>query len=545
MRLVQMDLAAQHPAFLLQFVECVDSRSGDVFDFELLTKEECAASGAKYISAGWSWQREYLDWILSEDLTITLKGRQLGVTWVWAGLALWYLLHRPGSDVLVYSITEKDAIEVVQRIWGMFESLPQHLRNGIEVLRPARGARPTTEIEIRHRDGRVSSITGMAATKAAGHGRSAALVIFDEGSRQEYAREIWKAVVPAAGDAGGKIGVVSTANGMSDERSGLGNFFHHLWVNSGKVDYPKLKKRFLGWWLHPARDDEWYKNISLKADDKAEQYPNDPEEAFLMSGRPYFDGETIKWYAKHAVRDPLYQAKFEVSPENPARGRLVKGEGLPLEVYKEPEDDRLYALAADVASGSGDDYSVGALIDLHTGEPCAEFRMKAGYDDFAEQLHFLGLWYNKARLAVEDQGGYGAAVIAYLREPIRGRRPYPKLYRHRKLNRPDHIEATKFGFPMDQATRPKVVNELRSWVDDKLFPFVTRGFLQEARTFVHREKKPSPAAADGANDDIVMAWGIALELFSLFGEHEHDRRKKTRKNAKAWKAKPSYPWQRT
>jgi hypothetical protein len=94
---------------------------------------------------------------------------------------------------------------------------------------------------------------------------------------------IWKAVVPASGDKGGKIGVISTAERHVDEKTGDGNFFHHLWSNAGKVDYPKLKKKFLGWWLHPDRDEEWYDNVGLD-DDKAEQYPNDPEEAFLMSG---------------------------------------------------------------------------------------------------------------------------------------------------------------------------------------------------------------------------------------------------------------------
>jgi hypothetical protein len=263
-----------------------------------------------------------------------------------------------------------------------------------------------------------------------------------------------------------------------------------------------------------------------------------------MSGRPFFDAQSLKWYGKHGLGEVLFTCKWTPLADNPARARLDKGdEALEIEVYEEPTKDGLYALTADVASGTGEDYSVGAMINLHTGAPVAELRMRAEYDDFAEQLHFLGLWYNTARIAVEDQGGYGAAVIAYLREPIKGRKPYPKLYRHRKLNRPDHQESSKFGFPMDAATRPKVVNEIRNWIDDRLLPWITPGLLAEARTFVHREKKPSPAAADGANDDIVMAWAIALEMFSLYGEHKHDRRKANRSNAKKFKAKPSYPWQ--
>src|SRR5512146_2789957 len=553
----QIELAREHPAYLLHQVECVDSRSGDIFRFELLDDEQCAEIGLeprgeffdypdRDTSIGekdWSWQRPYLDWIIENDQTITLKGRQLGVTWVWAGLALWYLLFRPGSDVLVYSIKEDDAIEVVNRIWDMWLSLPPHLKALAKVIKPTRGVRPSTRIELEHPDGRVSTVTGMPATEKAGHSRSAALVIFDEASRQDHARELWKAVIPASGDRGGKIGVVSTANGMSDGQ-GMGNFFHEIWIGAGYSDYPQLRSKFLGWWLHPERDAEWYDNLSLDAASKAEQYPNDEDDAFLMSGNPYFDMESLKWYAQHGLGTVLYKAQFETFPDNPAKARLLKGEGdgYVIDVYREPEKGHKYGLAVDNATGHGQDFSVGAVIDLSDGAPCAELHMKAGEDAVAEQVHYLGLWYNTARIAPEDQGGYGKTIIAYLRDGHKGRKPYPKIYRHRLEDRASRNEASMFGFPMNSKTRPKVVAELNTWIRDRLFPYVTRGFLSEARTFVRRDTGTSPRAADGCNDDRVMGWGIALELYSQFGEHEHDRRKATRTKLKKRTTKKLYPW---
>jgi len=568
-QLNELELASQHPAFLLHHVKCVDTRGGELFEFELLTEEECWRIGqeSRRTMRGWEetlsdedwvaqklgvledehrdwgWQRELLDWAWENEQTIMLKGRQLGVTWVSAGLALWYLLFRAGSDVLVYSVKEDDAVEVVQRIWSMFESLPEHLRNGVEVLKPARGKRPTTAIEVQHPNGMISSVIGMAATKAAGHGRVAALVIFDEASRQEYAREIWKAVIPATGDEGGKILIISTANGMSDEKSGEGNFFHHLWINSGGVDYPKLKTRFLGWWLHPKRTEEWYENVSLDENARAEQYPNNPEEAFLMSGSPYFDARSLQHYANN-VSKPLFNAEFRADLEDPSRAKLVKAEGLPIEVYQLPVVGRKYAIAADVATGSGLDYSVGAVIDLHTMEPVAEVRMKAEYERFAEQLHFLGVWYNVARMAPEKSGGYGDTVIAYLRDGHRGRKPYSKMYRHRPYDIPGRPEAAQLGFPMNAKTRTKVLTELKEVINSKLVESLPRHLLYEARTFVYRDTKPSPRASDGANDDAVFAWAIVFEMFSEFGEHEHDRRKKTRHKLLQEKRRSPYPWYR-
>ena len=488
----------------------------------------------------WRWQRPYLEWVLENDQTITLKGRQLGVTWVWSLLALWYLLFRPGADVLVYSIKEEDAEEVVNRIWDMWLSLPEHFTEGIKVLKPTRGTRPSTRIELEHPDGRVSTITGMPATKSAGHSRSAALVIFDEASRQEYARELWKAVIPATGDKGGKIGAVSTANGMSDGK-GLGNFFHDVWVGAGYASYPGVQKLFLGWWLHPDRDEVWYEHVPLDESSKAEQYPNDPDEAFLLSGSPYFDSAALRWYAQNVAK-PLFKCEFDVSPSNPTEARLRKSKEGPIEVYRLPEPGHKYAIGSDQATGSGADFSCAAVIDLSDGTPVAELHMKADYKAYTTQLHYLGLWFNKARIAPETQGGYGDTVIAYLRDGLDGRKPYPFLYNHSPYDKASAPITEKIGFPMNKVTRPKVVSELRIWVHDHLLPWVTPGFLSEARTFVNRDTAPSPRAADGCNDDRIIAWGIVLELYARYGEHEHDRKKKLREGLKQRSKTYTYPW---
>jgi hypothetical protein len=83
--------------------------------------------------------------------------------------------------------------------------------------------------------------------------------------------------------------------------------------------------------------------------------------------------------------------------------------------------------------------------------------MHGEYDVVREQLHFLGLWYNTARIAVENQGGYGDT-----RDRVPARRPRRAASPTRSSTgtevRPaDHIESAMFGFPMNVQTRPKVV----------------------------------------------------------------------------------------
>jgi hypothetical protein len=62
----------------------------------------------------------------------------------------------------------------------------------------------------------------------------------------------------------------------------------------------------------------------------------------------------------------------------------------------------------------------------------------------------------------------------------------------------------------------------------------------EARTFVYAETKPSPRAADGCNDDSVLAYAMACEVYREFGTHVDDRRKQ--KHEKRKQPKPAYPW---
>lgn len=528
-RLREVDLARTHPAFLLEHVECIDRKTGERFEFQLLEED-----------AAWYWQRALLDWLVESDWSIILKGRQLGVTWVAAGLALWQILCKPGSDVLCYSINEDEAAKLVGRIWDMFESLPDHLKMGVKVLRPARG-RPHVEIQLQHPDGRVSTVTGMASTEKAGRGRTAALIILDEFAFHQYAYSTWKSVIPAVAD-GGRVVVISTANGVSNDLTGGGNFFHHLWVQAGEGEYKTLGKRFLKWDLHPDRDEAWREALIMPADQKDEEYPNTPEDAFLLSGRPFFDRMALKDYST-MIREPRFRGFFDEELTTvPRRATFEKSDVGDIFVFELPNPDHDYVLFVDTATGRGTDFTVGAVLDLATGEPAAELHTKLDQDQAACQIHYLGRWYNDALIAVEMGGGYGETIIIELRHGRNGRPTYPRLYRHRLEDRPDQPESKVYGFPMTLKTRPQIVNGLERWIRERIFPYMLAGLHAEMTTFVHRESGTSPRAADGCNDDRVMAWGGAVELYRKYGHHpDRIRGRSKTKKTKRPPFKP-YPW---
>lgn len=561
---VEVALSEVHPCLLLRHVECVDNTTGDSFRFhfspEQLIKwattgvEQSRAQplplevarkilGQDYTETGWEWQGDVIDGWLRDDVSLILKARQLGITWCAAGVALWIMLYIPGMNVFVQSKTEADAADLVDHIWEMFLSLEDksHLRNGVQLETPAKiTTRPHTTIELVHRNGKKSKLVGMASTSGAGHGRTGGFAILDEFSRHAYARQAFKALIPAQGGSKrqtGKMVIISTANGISiDEESG--NYFHYLWANSRERG---IKSHFLPWDANPDRDEEWYQRVAMKLPpgDRAEQYPRTPEEAFLLTGSPFFDVESLVYYHKEALAVELMRGMFVPRHEDLSTARFERFDTGAVAVYHKPKPEGKYAMGVDVATGVGKDASCAYVIDLETMQLVAEIHSRElGAQEMAEQIHFLGKWYNWALVAVELGGGYGDTIIHPLRDGSRGRPPYRRLYRHRDTTNLKRPIADRLGFPITQRTRPQIIAQAEEAIRQRAIPEVPTELLGECRTFVHRQTRPSPAAAEGSHDDRVMAFALTLELYRKFGAKlPWDHRE----------VKPyyeQYPWQR-
>lgn len=515
----------EEPKYFLDQVSCIDAKTGEPFEFHCTDPE-----------SGWYWQGDLIDWLEENEKIIVLKARQLGVTWLFAGYGLWTALFKPGSRVLVFSVNELEASKVINRIWDMLQSLPKHLWNGAKVIKPAKGSRPYTEIQLEFPDGRVSAIIGLPSTKRAGQGETAAFVLLDEFSRQDYASETWKSVLPTMA-GGGRIAVVSTGNGVSNPVTGEGNFFHHLW---DKGEAYRVAKKFLAWDLHPDRDQKWYLEnaMSLPARDRAEQYPLNPHEAFILTGDLYFDQQALAYYTNDGLRQPKRVGRFYASVRGGSALFEVTDFG-PISIFTPPKKGRDYAIGADVSTGRAGDFSAAYVVDLTNMELVAELHGKLDADVLATQLHFLGRYYNTARIAIETGGGYGEAPIIFLRDGREGRPSYPKMYRHRQESRPDHAEHKPFGFPMNTKTRPLVLEHMEKCLRERSIPYLSDGLLSEISTFVNKDTNPSPRAQDGCNDDRVMACAITLEMYRQYGRHERRVRRQPSKRSETF-----YPWQR-
>ena len=68
-------------------------------------------------------------------------------------------------------------------------------------------------------------------------------------------KEEFKAILPTV-SGGGKIAIISTANGIGGE----GTNFYQLWHTADDIGFTK---KFLPWGAHPRRDNEWYRREAM------------------------------------------------------------------------------------------------------------------------------------------------------------------------------------------------------------------------------------------------------------------------------------------
>lgn len=537
LRLMRVKEAAKDdPKALIAEINAFDPTTLERFRFSMFTNDEDALwpYDDPRNDEGWLFQAAVVDWWMGSPhplhalleewspnfafdpwvrIFMILKARQLGITWLAMAVGLWYILFRPGARCVAYSYTEEEAKKLVTRAWLMFNSLPLSLRDHVEVLTPKRAEEPSEWIRVRDKEtGLISSIQALPATKKAGHGDTVTWGVMDEVSRQDYAKQIFTAILPAVARGQARLALISTANGVGNPETGEGNFFHILYVTRKERG---LGFAFLPWNAEPTRDDEWYRLYAMKLDEveRNQQYPLNENDAFMLSGALYFDREALQYYRETPIT-PKWTGQFAQAGIRKANFIKVR-DGI-IDVWESPRDAGKYAVAVDASTGRATDYTSADVIDLETGAIVAHMHAKIEAPRAAFQLFFLGKWYNNAKIAVERQGGYGESIILFLRDGSRGLPPYGNLYRHVKYGTGKKPISEEYGIPM-ASNRNALIEGLKDWIRLRQFPWLSTGHVDELGTFVYADALPSPRAQDGCNDDRVMSLAIAVEMFRQFG----------------------------
>lgn len=343
----------------------------------------------------WPAQEETIVAIENHQQTIILKARQLGISWIALGYALWLMLFRPASTILLFSRTEAEAKELLKRITGMYNRLQPWMR--------ARKVNVNKESLFLLSNG--SSARAFPTT--GGRSYTGSLVILDEADFFPDLAKSLAAIKPTI-DAGGQLILVSTVD-KDQPLSSFKQLFRAAWYNR-KSDYYPI---FHSWTARPDRTLQWYEKVRTDSvettgstDDTFQEYPATVEEA--LAPRELNKRIPFLWLKPcHAPRPPLDSFARLAAPGPALPGLLV---------YHLPVPGRWYVIGVDPAEGNpNSDASAAVLLDGLTLEECATLAGKVEPTLFAQQVAQLAAWFNHARI-LPERNNHGHTFIAAARQ---------------------------------------------------------------------------------------------------------------------------------
>lgn len=420
------------------------------------------------------YQEICLSKFLKHAFNIVLKSRQMGLSWLVAGYALWLCMFFEEKKVLMISIKDVTAKALLKKVKYIYNNLPEFLQvetpdDNVSKLSFATG----------------SEIQSVPTSEEAGRSESLSLLIIDEAAFVRWIDRIWQAAFPTLSTGGAAI-VLSTPDGM-------GNFYADLWHKSieGRSLFNPIR---LHWWYHPKRSKDWYR--IQRENMTSLQLAQEVDGEFIASGNLVFDPAALR-----TLQEECSMIR-PVEILHPEGGMDSCG----LYIYQKPGRTN-YVLCADTALGGSatGDYHGAHVLDLLTGEQVAEYRSQVPLEIFNRRLFDLGLLYNNALAAIENNN-MGIATNLYFKQ-----NNYPYVYEYtdplKIKSNGDRTGAKQLGFPTNTATRPIVIDLLGTCIREGASGIRGIRTVNELFNFAW-SKQGKAEALPGKNDDLVISYGI-------------------------------------
>lgn len=346
----------------------------------------------------WPSQLPVADALQEHRLVVMLKARQLGMSWLTVGYALWLMLFRPEATALLFSRRDDEAVHLLSfRLRGMYDRLPDWMRARREVQSNAH--------ELRLSNGSAA----LAFPTTGGRSYTATIAVVDEADHAENLDALLDAVKPTI-DGGGSLVLLSTVN-----KDRPGSPFQRIYraAQQGANDYHPV---FLPWSARPDRDAAWYESVKRDVlartgalDALHQEYPATESEA--LAGRSLDRRFPAAWLARTERN-----ADDRPQPGAGGAGEQLGLAYLPgLQVFAGPGEGRAYVMGVDPAEGNpNSDESVACVIDADTGDQAALLAGRFEPGSFATYLHLVAQAYAAGVLV--ERNNHGHAVLLALAE---------------------------------------------------------------------------------------------------------------------------------
>lgn len=239
----------------------------------------------------WHSQVEVARTFQNERLVVVLKARQLGMTWLAVAYALWSMMFNPIATVLLFSRRDDEAVEIKERLKGMYDHLPAWFKAMYPVAK-----------NNDHEFAIINGSRALAFPTNAGDSYTGTLAIVDEADLIPDLSKLMRSVKPTI-DGGGKMILLSRVDKFAPDST-----FKRIYLGAreGKTAW---KAVFLPWNAKPSRDAAWYAETTAEVlhrthnlDEMAEQYPATDKEALAA---PNYGGRfKADWFRYYSAAAP-------------------------------------------------------------------------------------------------------------------------------------------------------------------------------------------------------------------------------------------------
>jgi len=259
------------------------------------------------------------------------------------------------------------------------------------------------------------------------------------------------------------------------------------------IPFEQMKER---WFFEKTKDDykltdqqvSWfygkYQQLNYDKDLLLCEYPRSIADAFRSSSNAYFNQELIDL---HPTREPIaisWGWKF----------------------FSKYNASHRYCLGADPAGGKGGDNAAIEIVDVTSGEVCAEFCNKFTTPaQLADEINMMGINYGRC-LAVVELNNHWHAVIERLKHLN-----YPNIYSRFRANTYNDQETKELWFLTTSLTKPAILSNLSVAINTFALQIVSEWLKTELSRYPRE-------AVDliGGDDEIwhfdrVMALALAFE----------------------------------
>jgi hypothetical protein len=182
-------------------------------------------------------------------------------------------------------------------------------------------------------------------------------------------------------------------------------------------------------------------------------------------------------------------------------------------VFREPQAEELIVIGADPAD-AGSSYCAAHALSKKQADVFMVFHARTDSAQFGYEIYKMARYINRFTgnwPCIGVERNIGSATINVLQTLN-----YSNLFRMPKLGMEvDDKEQEKIGWLTTAQTRPKMLDELGLALAQGLVRIYDEDTVKELFSFIRNQRTGRPEAAEGSDDDLVMALAIAWQLHGL------------------------------